>query len=65
MLDNTHCFFIVEGSANCFGIVHVMFVVPIFFSFVVVAFECISSIIVKGNMALSSDEVRIVFFGIR
>ena len=61
MLDNTHCFFIVEGSANCFGTVHVMFVVLIFFSFFVV-FECISSNIVKRDMALSSDEVRIVFF---
>ena len=61
MLDNTHCFFIVEGSANCFGTVHVMFVVPIFLVFFVV-FECISSNIVKRDMALSSDEVRIVFF---
>ena len=34
---------------------------PDFFSFVVV-FECISSNIVKWDMALSSDEVRIVFF---
>ena len=58
MLDNTHCFFIVEGSANCFGTVHVMFVVLIFF----VVFECISSNIVKRDIALSSDEVRIVFF---
>ena len=55
MLDNKHCFFIVEGSANCFGNVHVMFVVP-FFSFFVI-FECISSNIVKRYMALSSDEV--------
>ena len=61
MLDNTHCFFIVEGSANCFGTVHVMFVVSIFLVFFVV-FECISSNIVKQDMALSSDEVRIVFF---
>ena len=61
MLDNTHCFFIVEGSANCFGTVHIMFVVPIFFSFFVV-FECISSNIVKRDMALCSDEVRILFF---
>ena len=35
-----------------------------FFSFVVVVFECISSNIVKRDMALSSDEVRIVFFGV-
>ena len=35
---------------------------PDFFSFVVVVFECISSNIVKRDMALSSDEVRIVFF---
>ena len=62
MLDNTHCFFIVEGSANCFGTVHVMFVVPIFLVFFV--FECISSNIVKQDMALSSDEVRIVFFSV-
>ena len=61
MLDNTHCFFIIEGSANCFGIVHVMFVVPIFLVFFVV-FECISSNIVKRDMALSSDEVQISFF---
>ena len=38
-----------------------MFVVPILLVFVVV-FECISSNIVKRDMALSSDEVRIVFF---
>ena len=62
MLDNTHCFLIVEGSANCFGTVHVMFVVPVFFFFV---FECISSNIVKRDMDLSSDEVRIAFFGTR
>ena len=49
-------FFIIEGSANCFGTVHVMFVVPILFIFFVV-FECISSNIVKRDMALSSDEV--------
>ena len=55
MLDNTHCFFIVEGSANCFRTVHVMFIVS-FISFFVV-FECISSNIVKRDMALSSDEV--------
>ena len=61
ILDNTHCFFIVEGSANYFGTVHVMFVVPIFFIFFVV-FECISTNIVKRDVALSSDEVRIVFF---
>ena len=61
MLDNTHCFFIVEESANCFGTVHIMFVIPIFLVFFVV-FECISSNIVKRDMALSSDEVRIVFF---
>ena len=61
MLDNKHCFFIIEGSAKCFGTVHVMFVVPIFFIFFVV-FGCISSNIVKRDMALSSDEVRIVFF---
>ena len=61
MLDNTHCFFIVEGSANCFGTVHIMFVVPILLVLVVV-FECIYSNIVKRDMALSSDEVRIVFF---
>ena len=60
MLDNTHYFFIVEGSANCFGTVHVMFVVLIFLFFVV--FECISSNIVKQDMALCSDEVQIVFF---
>ena len=47
------CFF-VNGSANCFGIVHVMFVVLIFF---VVVFECISINIVKWDMDLSSDEV--------
>ena len=35
---------------------------PDFFSFFVV-FECISSNIVKWDMALSSDEVQIVFFG--
>ena len=64
MLDNTHCFFIVEGSANCFGTVHVMFVVPIFLVFVV-AFECIYTNIVKRDMALSSDEVLIVFLGTR
>ena len=51
----------VEGSANCFGTIHIMFVVPILLVFVVV-FECISSNIVKWDMALSSDEVRIVFF---
>ena len=62
MLDNTHCFFIVEGSANCFGTVHVMYVVPVFLFFFVV-FECISSNIVKWDIALSSDEVRIAFFG--
>ena len=45
-----------KGSANCFGTVHVMFVVPIFFYFFVV-FECISSNIVKHDIALSSDEV--------
>ena len=33
-----------------------------FFSFFVVVFECISSNIVKRDIALSSDEVRIVFF---
>ena len=60
MLDNTHCFFIVEGSANCFGTVHVMFIILIFFHFFAV-FECISSNIVKRDMALSS-EVWIVFF---
>ena len=56
MLENSHCFFIVEGSSNCFGTIHVMFVVPIFLVFSVV-FECISSNIVKRDMALSSDEV--------
>ena len=56
MLDNTHCFLIVEGSANCFGTVHVMFVVLIFL-FIFVVFECISSNIVKRDMDLSSDEV--------
>ena len=61
MLDNMNCFFIVEGSANCFGTVQIMFVVPILLVFVVV-FECISSNIVKRDMALSCDEVRIVFF---
>ena len=61
MLDNTRCFFIVEGSENCYGTIHVMFVVPILLVSVVV-FECISSNIVKRDMALSSDEVRIVFF---
>ena len=61
MLDNTNCLFIVEGSGNLFGTVHVMFVVPIFLVFFVV-FECISSNIVKRDMSLSSDEVRIVFF---
>ena len=35
---------------------------PDFFRFFVVVFECISSNIVKRDMALSSDEVRIVFF---
>ena len=58
MLDNTHSFFIVKGCANCFGTVQVMFVVLIFF----VVFECISSNIVKRDIALSSGEVRIVFF---
>ena len=61
MLDNTHCFFIVERSANCFVTVHVMFVVPIFLVFFVV-FECISSNIVKRDIAISSDQVRIIFF---
>ena len=56
MLDNTNCFLIVEGSANYFGTVRVMFVVTIFLVFVVV-FECISSNIVKRDMALSSDEM--------
>ena len=37
---------------------------PDFFSFFVVVFECISSNIVKRDMALSSDDVRIVFFGV-
>jgi hypothetical protein len=55
MLNNTN-FFIVEGSANCFGTIHVMFVVPIFLVFFVV-FEYISRNIVKPDMALSSDEV--------
>ena len=41
-----------------------MFVVLIFLVFFVV-FECISSNIVKRDMAVSSDEVRIVFFGTR
>ena len=35
---------------------------PDFFIFFVVVFECISSNIVKRDMALSSDEVWIVFF---
>ena len=35
---------------------------PDFLVFVVVVFECISSNIVKRDMALSSDELRIVFF---
>ena len=61
MLDNTHCFFIVEGSANCFGTTRYV-CCPVFLVFFVV-FECISSNIVKWDMALSSDEVRIVFFG--
>ena len=52
MLDKTNCFFIVEGSANCFGTVHAMFVVWILLVFVVV-FECISSNIVKWDKTLS------------
>ena len=36
MLDNTHCFFIVEGSANCFGTIHAKLDVPIFLVCVVV-----------------------------
>ena len=55
MLDNTNSFFIVEGSANCFGTIHVMFVVLIFLVFLLYLNAFL--VIVKRDMALSSDEV--------
>ena len=61
MLDNMNCFYIVEGTANWFGTVYVKLVVLIFLVFFVV-FECIFSNIEKSDMALSSDEVGIVFY---
>ena len=60
MLDNTHCFFIVGGSANCLGTLHVMFVVP-FFSFLVVL-ECISSNIVNGTWLSLVMRCKLSFF---
>ena len=62
MLDNTHCFLFFLREVQIVLVLYTLCLLSRFFSFVVVVFECISSNIVKRDMALSRDEVQIVFF---
>ena len=60
MLDNTNCFLLLR-EVQIVLVLYTLCLLSRFFYFFVV-FECISSNIVKRDMALSSDEVRIGFF---
>ena len=61
MLDNTNCCLLLR-EVQIDLVLYTLCLLSDFFSFFVVVFECISSNIVKRGMALSSDEVQIVFF---